>query len=322
MNFDPALLIYAAVFVATLLLIEGAYYLIRDMREGPRQALNRRMRMIAAGIDTQTTLRKLRRDAKDPLSRLLASIMPSIDKMIQHAGMTISVTRLVITMVVLSVLTYGMLEVFTPTSTILSLLFAIIAGFGLPYVYMIRRKSRRIKAFGEQLPDSLDLIVRSLRAGHPVSAALSLVAQEMSDPIGSEIGIVVDEMTYGLDLSEALKNLSNRVPHEDLHFLVVTIQIQYMVGGNLAEVLGNLSQIIRDRYQMFAKIRAVTAEGRSSAVLIGILPLVFAGFMILTSPQFFSNVIDDPLFWPMVAGGFALMLTGQFIIYKMVNFKV
>jgi tight adherence protein B len=192
----------------------------------------------------------------------------------------------------------------------------------LPYLYLIYKKSARLKEFGEQLPDSLDLIVRSLRAGHPVSAALSLVAKEMPDPIGSEIGIVVDEMTYGLDLSEALRNLAARVPHEDLRFLVVTIQIQYMVGGNLAEVLGNLSQIIRDRYQMFAKIRAVTAEGRSSAILIGILPMVFAGFMILTNPQFFSNVIDDPLFWPMVGGGVALMLMGQFIIYKMVNFKV
>jgi tight adherence protein B len=322
MYFDPSLLIYAAVFIATLLLIEGVYYLIRDMREGPRQAMNRRMRMIAAGTDTQTTLRKLRRDTKDPLSRLLAGIIPSTDKLILHAGLTISITRLLLTMAVLWALIFGFLEVFTPTSTILSFIIALVAGCGLPYLYLIYKKSARLKEFGEQLPDSLDLIVRSLRAGHPVSAALSLVAKEMPDPIGSEIGIVVDEMTYGLDLSEALRNLAARVPHEDLRFLVVTIQIQYMVGGNLAEVLGNLSQIIRDRYQMFAKIRAVTAEGRSSAILIGILPMVFAGFMILTNPQFFSNVIDDPLFWPMVGGGVALMLMGQFIIYKMVNFKV
>ena len=322
MYFDPFLLIYAAVFVATLFLIEGVYYLIRDMREGPRQALNRRMRMIAAGTDTQTTLRKLRRDTKGPLSRLLTGIVPSVDKLILHAGLAISITRLLLTMSALWALTFGILEILTPTSTILSILIATITGYGLPYLYLIFKKAGRLKEFSEQLPDSLDLIVRSLRAGHPVSAALSLVAREMPDPIGSEIGIVVDEMTYGLDLSEALRNLSARVPHEDLHFLVVTIQIQYMVGGNLSEVLANLSQIIRDRYQMFAKIRAVTAEGRSSAVLIGVLPMVFATFMVLVNPEFFSKVIDDPLFWPMVGGGVALMLTGQFIIYKMVNFKV
>lgn len=322
MNFDPALLIYAAIFVATLLLFEGLYYLVRDMREGPQQALNRRMRMIAAGTDTQTALRKLRRDTKDPFSRMLAGIVPSTDKLILHAGLTMSITRLLITMAALGVLTFGILEIFTPTSTLLSLLAAIVVGCGLPYLYLIRKKSTRLAKFGEQLPDSLDLIVRGLRAGHPVSAALSLVAKEMPDPIGSEVGIVVDEMTYGLDMSEALKNLANRIPHDDLHFLIVTIQIQYMVGGNLAEVLGKLSEIIRARYQMYAKIRAVTAEGRMSAIIVGSMPLVFAGAVMLMRPDFFTTVVDDPLFWPMVAGGVALMLIGQIVIYKMVNFKV
>lgn len=322
MSFDPSLLIYAAVFVATLFLIEGTYYLIRDLREGPRQAMNRRMRMIAAGTDTQTALRKLRRDTKDPISRLLTGIVPSIDRLILHAGMTISITRLVFFMLVLCITLYAVLEVATPTSTLLSMIVGLLAGAGLPYLYLLIRKSSRLKAFGEQLPDALDLIVRGLKAGHPVSAALSLVSKEMPDPIGSEFGIVVDEMTYGLDLSEALRNLADRVPQEDLHFLVVTIQIQYMVGGNLAEVLENLSKIIRDRYQMFAKIRAVTAEGRSSAVLIGALPMVFAAVMVFLRPDFFANVIDDPLFWPMVAGGVMLMVIGQIIIYKMVNFEV
>jgi tight adherence protein B len=322
MSFDLSLLIYAAVFVATLFLFEGVYYLIRDLREGPQQAMNRRMRMIAAGTDTQTTLRKLRRDSKDPLSRMLTAIVPSLDKLVLHAGMTISITRLMITMIAFAAVIFGVLETLTPTSTIVSIITALVAGSGLPYVYLLYRKSSRLKQFGEQLPDSLDLIVRSLRAGHPVSAALTLVSKEMADPIGSEFGIVVDEMTYGLDLSEALRNLAARVPQDDLHFLIVTIQIQYMVGGNLAEVLGKLSQIIRDRYQMFAKIRAVSAEGRSSAVLIGCLPMVFAGIMVFLRPEFFAAVMDDPLFWPMVAGGVVLMICGQFWIYKLVNFKV
>lgn len=322
MSFDPSLLIYAAVFVGTLFLFEGVYYLIRDIREGPQQAMNRRLRMIAAGTDTQTTLRKLRRDTKDPLSRALAGIVPSVDKLILHAGMTISITRLLLIMVTLGASIFAVLELLTPASLIISSTSAILAGCGLPYLFLLHKKRARLRAFGEQLPDSLDLIVRSLRAGHPVSAALSLVSKEMADPIGSEFGIVVDEMTYGLDLSETLRNLAARVPQEDLHFLIVTIQIQYMVGGNLAEVLGKLSQIIRDRYQMFAKIRAVTAEGRSSAVLIGSLPMVFAGFMVLTRPEFFAAVIDDPLFWPMVAGGVVLMILGQIWIYKLVNFKV
>jgi len=322
MYFDFTTILYGAVFIGTLLLVEGVYYLIRDMREGPQQALNRRMRMIAAGTDTRTTLRKLRRDTRDPISRMLATLVPSTDKLILHAGLTMSLGRLLAIMAVLWVIVFAIFEVMTPTPTPVNVLLASALGCGLPYFYLWRKKLARLAAFGEQLPDSLDLIVRGLRAGHPVSSALSLVAKEMPDPIGSEFGIVVDEMTYGLDLPEALRNLSNRVPHEDLHFLVVTIQIQYMVGGNLAEVLANLSTVIRDRYQMYAKIRAVTAEGRVSAIIIGVLPMVFASLMMLINPEFFLNVHEDPLFWPLIAAGGCLMVMGQIVIYKMVNFKV
>ncbi len=322
MFFDTTTILYGTVFVGTLLLIEGVYYLIQDLREGPQHALNRRMRMIAAGTDTRTALRKLRRDTKDPLSRILASLVPSTDKLILHAGMTISVGRLLFIMFALWLTVFSLVELLTPAPLLASMLMATALGAGLPYLYLLRRKRVRVKTFAEQLPDSLDLIVRSLRAGHPVSSAISLVSKEMPDPIGSEFGMVVDEMTYGLDLSEALRNMSDRVPHEDLHFLVVTIQIQYMVGGNLAEVLSNLSTVIRDRYQMYAKIRAVTAEGRVSAIIIGVLPMVFAGLMMLLNPWFFLHVIDDPLFWPLLGVGFCLMIMGQFVIYKMVNFKV
>jgi tight adherence protein B len=112
------------------------------------------------------------------------------------------------------------------------------------------------------------------------------------------------------------------VPHDDLQFLVVTIQIQYMVGGNLAEVLGNLSKVIRDRHQMFGKIRAVTAEGRASAMIIGAAPIIFTGIMMALSPKFFLDVVDDPLFWPLIGCSVALMLIGQYTLHKLVNFEV
>jgi tight adherence protein B len=128
-------------------------------------------------------------------------------------------------------------------------------------------------------------------------------------------------MTYGLDLTEALNNLAERVPHDDLRYLVVTVQIQYMVGGNMAEVLGNLAQVIRDRYQMFAKIRAISSEGRASALIVGILPFFVSGVILLASPQFFTDVSADPLFPVLIGMGFSLMVLGQLTIYRMVNFK-
>lgn len=322
MYFDPKIILYGAIFVTTLLLVEGVFYLLRDVHGGAERALNRRMRMIASGNDTRTTLRKLRRDARDPAARTLAAMAPNLDKLILHAGLTMTLTRLFGVMIIVYGIIYVLLEVMTTSPMWINMPIAALAGFALPYLYLRRKKAARLKSFGEQLPDALDLIVRGLRAGHPVSSALSLVAREMPDPIGSEFGIVVDEMTYGLDLSDALRNLSDRVPHDDLQFLVVTIQIQYMVGGNLAEVLGNLSTVIRDRHQMFAKIRAVTAEGRASAVIIGVAPIVFAILIMLTSPHFFMDVIDDPLFWPLMACAFALMVVGQYTLHKMVNFEV
>lgn len=321
MIIDPLLILYGALFVGVLLLVEGVFLLLRDMRGGPQNAMNRRMRMIASGRDSRATLQKLRREHSDPLSRALAAMLPGTDKLIGQAGMNISPTRLLVIMVTIWGLVFGLLELLTALHMVFTFMLAILFGVVCPYLYIVRKRSKRLKRFGVQLPDALDLVVRSLRAGHPVSAALGLVSREMSDPAGSEFGIVVDEMTYGLDLSEALNNLAERVPHDDLRYLVVTVQIQYMVGGNMAEVLGNLAQVIRDRYQMFAKIKAITSEGRASAVIVGVLPFFVSSVILLASPRFFTDVSADPLFPILIGMGFSLMVIGQFTIYRMVNFK-
>lgn len=321
MIIDPLLILYGALFVGVLLLVEGIFLLLRDMRDGPQRAVNRRMRMIASGRDSRATLQQLRREHRDPLSRALAKVMPGTDRLIGQAGMGISPMRLLVVMVTIWGLVFGLLELLTAMNMAVTFLLAILFGVVGPYLYIVRKRSKRLKRFGEQLPDALDLIVRSLRAGHPVSAALGLVSKEMADPAGTEFGIVVDEMTYGLDLNEALKNLSERVPHDDLRYLVVTVQIQYMVGGNMAEVLGNLAQVIRDRYQMFAKIKAITSEGRASAVIVGVLPFFVSGVILLASPRFFTDVSGDPLFPFLIGLGFTLMVLGQLTIYRMVNFR-
>lgn len=322
MIYDTEMFLYGSVFVGTLLLIEGLYYLIQGVREGPQRALNRRMRMLATGSDSQATLRKLRRESHDPLSRFLAGILPSVDRLVGQAGITTSLTRLLFTVVVVSLLGFMVIETVTVLPLVVGIVLAALLGPGLTLLYLLYKRKARLKRFGDQLPDALDLIVRSLRAGHPVSAALDLVSKESPDPAGSEFGIAVDEMTYGFDIQEALKNLAERVPYDDLRFVVVTVQIQYMVGGNLAEVLGNLATVIRDRRQMFAKIRAISAEGRFSALIVGILPFAVAGIVHLTAPDYFTSVMGDPMFWPMIGVGGVLLVLGHITIYRMVNFRV
>lgn len=321
MIFDTEVFLYGSMFVAMLLLVEGGYYLFRSVSEDPERAVNRRLRMLAQGEDSRTTLRKLRREGRDYISALLVHLMPGTERVIMQAGMTMSLARMVFTMVGLWTVTYAVIELQTPTGLIANILISTAVGVGLPYLYIRRQRSKRLKQLTAQLPDALDLIVRSLRAGHPISAALDLVAKEMPDPIGTEFGLVVDEMTFGLDFSEALTNLAKRAPVEDLRFVIVSVQIQYMIGGNLAEILENLSGVIRARFQMFAKIRAISAEGRLSGTIVGMLPVIVAILVQLQAPDFFTAVMGDPLFWPLVALSFVLMVLGQITIYRMVNFR-
>jgi tight adherence protein B len=164
--------------------------------------------------------------------------------------------------------------------------------------------------------------VRSLRAGHPVSTAITMVAREMRDPIATEFGLVVDEMTYGLNLDDALSNMARRVGLNDLRFLVVAVMIQMQVGGNLAEVLNSLSRVIRERATMRAKIRALSAEGRFSASLLSVLPFILIGVITLVRPTYYAGVSPDPFFWPILWVGFGLMVLGIMVMYRMVNFRV
>lgn len=322
MAFDIEILIYGSLFVGILLLIEGLYYLARSVGNTAERAVNRRLRMLAQGTDSRAALRKLRRERRDPLSALLIQLTPGTERMITQAGMTVSLAQVFTIMVGIWVVAYAIIELRTPAGPFMNVALSTLFGVALPYLYILRRRSRRLKKLATQLPDALDLVVRSLRAGHPVSAALGLVAKEMPDPAGTEFGLVVDEMTFGLDLSEALSNLAERAPVDDLRFVIVSVQIQYMIGGNLAEILENLSNVIRDRFQMFAKIKSVSAEGRMSGIVVGILPFLVAAAVHVTAPTYFTTVMSDPLFWPLIGAGFLLMLLGQFTIYRMVSFRV
>jgi tight adherence protein B len=192
----------------------------------------------------------------------------------------------------------------------------------LVYGYLVLARARRITRFGTQLPDAVDVMVRSLRVGHPVPTALTLVAEEMADPIGSEFGMAADEVTYGSDLPSAIANLARRVGHPDLQFIVVAIGIQSTTGGNLAVLLANLSQIIRARFKLMRKVRALSSEGRFSAVALTILPFAMFGILTLMSPDVWGTVWMQPS-WPMVMSGcLAMIAVGNVIMYKMVNFKV
>jgi tight adherence protein B len=201
-------------------------------------------------------------------------------------------------------------------------LIALAFGVGLPYLVVRFLRARRQKAFGAQFPDSLDMIVRSLRAGHPTPIAVTMVAREMKDPIGSEFGIVVDEITYGADLETALRNLNVRVGQDDLPLFVTAVAIQGSTGGNLGEILENLSAVIRERFKMRRKIRALASEGRASALILSLLPVLMFLIINVVSPTFYASVWQIPLTKQILFAAGVWMGIGNLIMWRMVNFKI
>lgn len=321
MLFDPMVLLYVSLFAGTLLFIEGIYYFVIDWRTGAGSAINRRLRLTRQNEDLKQVLRKMRREDQDFVSRMLARIFPWLENLASQSGSNISLLRLFVIIGAFFIVLLAGLRIATAVPYFIIIPASALASIAAPMLTLMLRRRKRLKLFAAQLPEALDLIVRSVRAGHPVSASFSLVAKEMHDPIGSEFGLMLDEMTYGLDIHEALQNLHIRVPLTDLHFFIMAIQIQYGTGGNLAEVLSNLSTVIRDRFRMFAKIRTASAEGRLSAFIISLMPVFVMGVVNILNPKYFGDVYHDSLFWPLMGLAAFLLLSGITVIWKMVNFR-
>jgi len=182
-------------------------------------------------------------------------------------------------------------------------------------------RAKRLARFGEQLPDAIDVIVRGVRAGHPFSAAIDLVARELPDPVGTEFGMTADEITFCQDVRTAIGNLYKRVGQEDLLYVVTAINIQSQTCSNLAEVLSRLSHLIRQRLKLRLKVRALSAEGRMSAMFLSAMPFILFVVITLLSRDYFSEIKNNVIMMPALIYGFLSLIVGNILMYRMVNFK-
>jgi tight adherence protein B len=212
---------------------------------------------------------------------------------------------------------------FASSGNVLAAMIAgLLGGACLVYLTVMRMRAARQRKLEAQLPEAIDILVRSLKAGHPLLAAIRLVRRELPDPIGSEFAILADEMTYGLDLGSAMNNLAARVGQEDLTLVVIATGIQSTAGGNLAEILGGISLVVRERLKMRLKIKAVSAEGRFSAALLTALPFGLFGLLWLIAPQFYGEVWNQPIVKPALLLAGLWLLVGNVVMYRMVRFKI
>ncbi len=312
--------IYLMVGIAVFLAVEVLYVSIARRATYLRQ-VNARLKLLNDAADSHDVLLELRR--RRSLSADGAYVLPVIwfNRLVMQSGTGLGIWKLLMIMGLLALVAFAAALVFHGGWAVAGAA-ALGAGLLLPLLALRMLQGRRRRKFEEQLPDSVDVMVRSLRAGHPLPVAIAMVSREMPDPIGSEFGLTADEMTYGLDLETAMSNMSQRVGLDDLTLVVVAISIQSRTGGNLSEILSNLSYVIRARFKMRRRVKSLSAEGRFSALALSVLPFLVFGAMQLLAPDFYGGIWEEPITTQILSFAAGFMMIGNVIMYHMVNFKM
>ena len=320
MFFQP--LIYAFIFVGVFMMVEGAYLVIYGKTLKREKKINRRLALLQDGKDTEEVLSILRLEREGAEKNERIPVIGPLVEMARHAAITLSIMQIVISLVGLIVLSFVLLTVFTGAVVQIRIVVALIVGYAAFYMWLRGKAKKRISLFEEQLPDALDLMVRSLRVGHPMNSAIGIVAHEMADPLGTEFGLIADETTYGMTITDALDRLAERVPVPDLRFVAIAINIQSTSGGNLAESLAGVSAVSRARFKLFRKVRAITAEARWSGWFLSVFPVIALLMVQVVQPDYYDRVSDHPLFLPGAILTVILLIVNVIFMRILVNIKV
>jgi len=319
------------IFIAVVVVIEGIFLLAtflfasrdpekRRIAQQLRTLSRQRERLFAGGIDITKKQREL--SSIPWLSRVLFRVrhlLPT-DRLLEQANSPYPVGVFILSAIVLFAVGTLIFNLLTKTFLVGLLAGSVLAS--LPFLYLIFQKNRRIKKFNSQLPDALDLIARSLKAGHAFPGGLEMVTREFKDPLGVEFAKVVDEINFGLGVDEALRNLTQRIDSPDLKFFAIASSVQRETGGNLAEILESIARVIRERFKLQGTIRTLSAEGRLSAVILVALPFGVAAVLSVLNPKYTSLLFTDPVGKTMVMIALTMMILGIFVIKKTIKIKV
>ncbi len=317
-DIDPLYVFYAAVVGAVLAIAESVYLLTFSAADY-RRNVNRRLTEFEKGGSREEAIVNLRRERGIGGLGAGMGFASWLNRLLVQSGVTIGVWKLGAGAIVAGIVVFlG-----------IAARFGFWAGAGagaasavfLPLLFLLRMRKRRRAKFTEQFAEALDIIVRSLRAGHPVPAAIKMAAREMPDPVGTEFGMAEDEITFGLDIETAMRNMLARVGQEDLPLFVTSVAIQASSGGNLTEILNNLTEVIRQRVKMRRKIRALSAEGRVSALILSGVPIFLFVIINWIAPGFYGDNWHHPLMIYGLSGAAGWMLIGNVVMHKMINFR-
>jgi len=330
----PADSINPDIIVATIffgvLIVGAAIVIASELLAAPGRRLNIRIEAIRERWSPNQSIVQAVRvkrgaEGQGRLEQTLKRLVPNpaeLRKRLAKTGLSIELGHYVATSLVLVVLATTGVALFFQFSALLSILSGITVGVGLPHMLTGKLIDRRISRFTRQFPEAIDLMVRGLRSGLPISESMNSVGQEIEDPVGIEFRRIVDAIKLGKDQNQALMETAERVDTADFRFFMISLSIQKETGGNLAETLDNLSDILRRRQQMKLKIKAMSSEARASAMIIGSLPFIMVGILMLVNYDYVSTLFTDPRGMMMSGFGLFMMALGGGVISKMVKFEI
>ena len=314
--------IYVVIFVAVLLLVQGAYLLIFGKSVQLDNKMNRRLALLEKGGQREQVLEQLRKEMTQHMKSQSIPLYSILASKAQKANIAFSPMQLIMVMGGASVAAFIGLTVGTEVEPLVRSFVSVGMGIGGVYMWIGRKANKRMSMIEEQLPEAVELMVRSLRVGHPFSSAIQIVAKEIADPLGTEMGMISDEVAYGRDMGETLKAMAERLDMQDMRFLAVAVTIQQQSGGNLAEILHGLAQVIRARFRLFRRVKAITAEAQWSGKLLSAFPILALITINVIQPGYFDEVMETDVFIPACLIVTAFLIVNMIVMRSLVNIKV
>jgi tight adherence protein B len=320
------------IFIAILILVELGYFVLKGFQSSEKKGVRTRLKALAVQAENEAAVDILKKDRLSDIPWLHSllkkfSSMGKMSFLVEQAG----VQRKPGLYILLS-LTFAFIG-FLAGIPFHSAYFPLFPSFFiiipctvipslLPFLFLHYKRRKRLHKFEEQLPEALDLIARSLKAGHAFSSGLRLISEEMEDPVSVEFEKTVNEINFGISTQDALTNLTNRIPLDDLRFFVISVILQRETGGNLAEILENLARLIRERFKLNGHVRVLSSQARLSAYILVAVPFVLAFIIHLMNPKFYEALLDNPSGKYILAVGVVWMIVGIFVMKRMVTIRV
>ncbi|MEM8655235.1 MAG: type II secretion system F family protein [Pseudomonadota bacterium] len=315
MSAEP--IIYGLIFIGVLVLVEGLYLVAFGKSISLNSRVNRRLEMLnKSGGRREEVLEQLRKEMQQHMGARSIPLYSLLADKAQKAAIAFTPQQLIMIMAGLSVVAFLGLSIGTETDPPVRILLSVGIGVGAVYFWVSSKAGKRLRMIEEQLPDAVELMVRSLRVGHPFSSAIQIVSKEVKDPLASEFGLIADESAFGRDVGESLKDMAERLDMQDLRFLAVAVTIQQQSGGNLAEILAGLAKVIRARVRLFRRVKAITAEAKWSGKFLSAFPIVALIVINVGDPHYYDEVRDHAYFIP------ACFAVGIFLAANLVVMRV